>query len=128
MTAKVSPLKGMPVDDYLARLPEHQAQIAAELRSLIQRAAPDATESIKWAQPVFDDYGPFAYIKPAKNHVTFGFWRGAEIADPRGLLEGGERMKHIKLCSLADIDKSDLTAFVKQAVALNRKNGDPTRR
>ena len=130
MTARVSPLKGVAVDEYVAKkLTPGQAEIVNALRQLIRAAAPAATESLKWGQPVYEENGPFAYIKPGKNHVTFGFWRGAELADPKGRLEGdGDRMKHVKLASLADIRRSELQKFVKEALKLNREKGDPTKR
>ena len=130
MTAKVSPLKGVAVDEYVAKkLTPGQAEIVNALRQLIRAAAPAATESLKWGQPVYEENGPFAYIKPSKNHVTFGFWRGAELTDPKGRLEGdGDRMKHVKLASMADIRKSELQKFVKEALKLNREKGDPTKR
>ena len=40
----------------------------------------------------------FAYVGVFKAHVNVGFFRGAEIADPKGLLEGtGKFMRHVKL-------------------------------
>ena len=40
----------------------------------------------------------FAYVNAFKAHVNVGFFRGAEIADPKGLLEGtGKFMRHVKL-------------------------------
>ena len=40
----------------------------------------------------------FAYVNVFKAHVNVGFFRGAEIADPEGLLEGtGRYMRHVKL-------------------------------
>ena len=126
---KVSPLKGVSVDEYVAqKLNAEQAAIVAALRAIVRKAAPKSTEVVKWAQPIFEANGPFAYIKPSKNHVTFGFWRGAELADPKGLLTGdGDRMRHVKLASVKDINKSALTAFVKEAFKLNTEKGDPTR-
>src|SRR5205085_8602359 len=44
------------------------------------------------------DEAAFAYVNAFKAHVNVGFFRGAEIADPNGLLEGtGKRMRHVKL-------------------------------
>jgi hypothetical protein len=118
----------MTVDEYVAGLSPPLAAVAAAVRELIREAAPEAGESIKWAQPVYEDNGPFAYFRASSKHVTFGFWRGAELDDPRGLLEGGgEQMRHVKLAS-AGIDGEALAAFVRQAVELNRTQGDPTRR
>jgi len=40
----------------------------------------------------------FGYVNAFKGHVNVGFFRGAEIADPEGLLEGtGKFMRHVKL-------------------------------
>jgi hypothetical protein len=126
---KASPLAGMSVDDFAKRLSGWQAEAVLKLGSLVQKAAPKSTSSIKWAQPVFQENGPFAFIKPAKAHVTFGLWRGGELADPKKVLQGdGDRMKHVKLRGLAEIDDAMITAFVKAAAKLNREKGDPTKR
>jgi hypothetical protein len=40
----------------------------------------------------------FAYVNVFTAHVNVGFFRGAEIDDPHGLLEGsGKFMRHVKL-------------------------------
>jgi hypothetical protein len=42
--------------------------------------------------------GAFAYVNAFKAHVNVGFFRGAELADPHGLLEGtGKLMRHVKI-------------------------------
>ncbi|MEM7205200.1 MAG: DUF1801 domain-containing protein [Planctomycetota bacterium] len=41
---------------------------------------------------------PFAYVNVFTAHVNVGFFRGAALADPAGLLRGtGKRMRHVKL-------------------------------
>jgi hypothetical protein len=41
---------------------------------------------------------PFGYVNAFKAHAAVGFFRGALLADPAGLLEGtGKRMRHVKL-------------------------------
>jgi hypothetical protein len=41
---------------------------------------------------------PFAYVNTFKSHVNVGFFYGALLKDPTGLLEGsGKRMRHVKL-------------------------------
>lgn len=127
-TPKVSPKKHLSVSDYTAELPAWQAEVVAELQNLINREAPEATASIKWAQPVFEISGPFAFIKPASNHITLGFWRGSDLEDPENLLEGsGDRMRHVKLASLQEAQHPALGLFVRRAVELNREKGDPTK-
>ena len=125
----MSLVAGKSVDAYLADLPAEQQELVEALRRLVLDAAPGARESMKWSQAVFEDHGPFAYIKAHKAHVTLGFWRGVEIDDGRGVLEsGGSTMAHIRLTELAGIDPGMLQTLVKKAVRLNRSKGDPSRR
>ncbi|MDA1188786.1 MAG: DUF1801 domain-containing protein [Chloroflexi bacterium] len=117
------------VDGYVKTLSGWQADAVTQVRQLLKEAAPDASESIKWAQPVYESNGPFAYIKAHKNSVNFGFWRGAELPDPLGLLEGdGEKMRHVKLTSAEGVNKKAFQDFVKAALELNKTQGDPTKR
>jgi hypothetical protein len=116
------------VDGYIAGLEGWQAEIVTRVRGIILQAATEAKESIKWAQPVYEINGPFAYMKAFKNAVNFGFWRGVELNDPQGVLEGtGEKMRHLKLASLEDVDEALFTDLVRQAVRLNQQKGDPTK-
>jgi hypothetical protein len=127
--AKVSPLKGMPVAEWVkTKMKGWQSDVVSRLLAAAGRAAPDATVSIKWGQPVFEHGGPVAFIKPAKAHITFGFWRGAELKDAAGILEGGSRMKHMKIDSPAALDEARVVAYFREAVELNRRKSDPTKR
>lgn len=116
------------VDEYIESLDGWKAEVVSQIRDIVKRAAPEARESFKWAQPVYEVSGPFSYIKAFKNAVNFGFWRGVDIDDPKGLLQGsGEKMRHVKLTGVEDIDEETFVAFVKQAVQLNLEKGDPTK-
>jgi hypothetical protein len=127
--AKVSPARGMSVEAWVkAKAKGWQGELVHKLVAVARAAAPDAEVTIKWNQPVVLQNGPVAFIKPAKAHVTFGFWRGAELADPDEKLEGGDRMKHLKLPSPEALDEAQLKRWVRAAVALNVKKGDPSRR
>ena len=58
----------------------------------------------------------FAYVNAFKDHVNVGFFRGAEIADPDGLLEGtGKFMRHVKLRPESDINVGALTKLIETA-------------
>ena len=121
-------MNGKAVDAYIAQLEIWQAEIVSKVRIIILASVPKAEEAIKWAQPVYSVNGPFAYIKAFKSSVNFGFWRGVDIDDPGGLLQGsGEKMRHVKLTNLDDVDQGAFTDFVKQAVSLNLSKGDPTK-
>jgi hypothetical protein len=116
------------VDDFVAGLEGWQAEIVMALRALVREAAPEAREVLKWAQPVWERNGPFAYAKPFPRYVNFGFWRGASLSAPEGLLQsGGSKMAHVKLASARDVQPEILRELVKQAVSLNLTNGDPTK-
>jgi hypothetical protein len=58
----------------------------------------------------------FAYVNAFKSHVNVGFFRGAEIADPEGLLEGtGKFMRHVKLSPERDVDATALMKLIETA-------------
>ncbi len=58
----------------------------------------------------------FAYVNAFTSHVNVGFFRGAEIADPAGLLEGfGKYMRHVKLRPANNVDAAALTKLIETA-------------
>ena len=116
------------VDDYISDQTKEFADIITELRAIVKEAAPKAVEKMMWAQPVYkSSEGPFCFIKAHKNHINVGFWRGAEMKDPKELFLGtGVKMRHIKIKRMRDVRKSDITDFVKQGLFLNKEMGDPT--
>ena len=58
----------------------------------------------------------FGYVNVFKAHVNVGFFRGAEIVDPRGMLEGtGKFMRHMKLSPERDVDAAALTKLIETA-------------
>lgn len=53
-----------------------------------------------------------------KAHASVGFFHGAGLADPQGLLEGtGKRMRHVKLRPGADFDADALVNLIAAAYA-----------
>lgn len=59
---------------------------------------------------------PFAYVDSFTSHVNIGFFRGAELSDPAGLLEGtGKRMRHVKLTPGAKVNSAALRALIDAA-------------
>ncbi len=131
MAKSVSPDKGKSILTYRDEKigTEWQRSAFDQLSAIIMEACPTAKASIKWAQPIWESAeGSMIYMRSAAKHLTLGFWRGAEIEDATGILEGdGERMKHLKFKSLEEIDIALVEGFVRQAVALNAQKGDPTK-
>jgi hypothetical protein len=62
------------------------------------------------------DDAAFAYVNAFRAHVNVGFFRGADLEDPAGLLEGtGKRMRHVKLRPDDDTDAAALTRLIEAA-------------
>ncbi len=61
---------------------------------------------------------PFAYVNAFKSHVNVGFFYGALLKDPAGMLEGsGKRMRHVKLKPDAELAAEDLRDLIRAAYA-----------
>jgi len=59
-----------------------------------------------------------AYVNLFTAHVNVGLFRGAELSDPEGLLEGsGKYMRHVKIRSECDIDATALSKLIVAAYA-----------
>ena len=79
-----------------------------DVRELLHDGHPTATV----------DDAAFGYVNAFKAHVNVGFFRGAEIADPHGILEGnGKFMRHVKLRPEHDVDAAALTELIQTAYA-----------
>ena len=58
----------------------------------------------------------FAYVAAFNAHVNVGFFQGAALDDPGGLLEGaGKRMRHVKLRWGAPVEEQALNALIAAA-------------
>ena len=58
----------------------------------------------------------FGYVNAFKAHVNVGFFRGTEIADPKGLFEGtGKFMRHVKLSPEREVDAAALMKLIETA-------------
>ncbi len=101
-----------------------------KVRSLIEKAAPQATEEAKWKKPsnpsgvpTWSDHGLICTGETYKDKVKVTFAKGAALSDPSGLfnssLEGKVR-RAIDLRQEDSLDEKAFQALVKAAVALNR--------
>lgn len=58
----------------------------------------------------------FAYVDAFSAHANIGFFQGAALDDPAGLLEGaGKRMRHVKLRWGQPVDEAALGALIAAA-------------
>src|SRR5262245_60376413 len=93
--------------------------IAKDWFEVMRTCVPDVRELLHDGHPtacVAD--AAFGYVNSFKDHVNVGFFRGAEIADPEGLLEGtGKFMRHVKLRPGCSVDAPSLVTLIKTAYA-----------
>ena len=96
--------------------PEEMKIIARSTRQLILSTFLKMVEVV-WVKQKNIGYGigpkkkteHFCYIMPASKHVNLGFNYGAELDDPKSLLEGtGKLFRHIKIRKLSDLENPDL--------------------
>jgi hypothetical protein len=85
----------------------------------IRHCGDDVREVLHDGQPTACVGGAaFAYVDVFKSHVNVGFFQGAELADPNGLLEGtGKFMRHVKLRPGEGVDETALSALIDAAYA-----------
>jgi len=96
----------------------------AELRSIatkwfvqMRRCGDDVRELMHDGCPVacVED-APFGYVNSFKNHVNVGFFRGAKLDDPAGVLQGsGKRMRHVKLNPGRELNAAALSDLIDAA-------------
>ena len=112
-------------DEYLAdQSPKNQTIIRA-LRKFVKRVAPMLAESVKWGNGCWiGEKWPVAYVYSDPGFVQFGFFRGATLKDPLGLLEGkGQYVRHIKVRNLSDIDEKAFAALLRQSAGSRPTSG-----
>jgi len=92
-------------------------EIAGHWFEVMRSCGDDVRETLHDGQPtacVGD--AAFAYVDAFKAHVNVGFFNGAELADPKGLLEGnGKLMRHVKLSPEGKIDAVALRRLIESA-------------
>jgi hypothetical protein len=105
------------VEAWFAAGVEPLRALAREWFERMRACGPDVRELLHDGHPTacVED-AAFGYVSAFANHVGVGFFHGAELEDPAGLLEGqGKRMRHVKLRWGAPIDEGALLALIEAA-------------
>lgn len=118
-------------DELLASVDSDLAAIARRLREIILEVDPSAVETVRLGDNAATfGVGPrkmtdgYAYIMPQRGYVNLGFYQGAALADPDGLLEGtGKGLRHVKVRSLAEAARPGVRDLVAAALARRRSVG-----
>src|SRR5262249_43739981 len=107
------------IDTWLAQQTPELSAIATRWFVQMRECGEDVRELMHDGCPVacVGD-APFGYVNVFKAHVNVGFFLGAELDDPAGLLQGnGRRMRHVKLKPDAVADSDALSALIHAAYA-----------
>jgi len=59
------------IDEYIAGFPKDTQKFLQQVRATIKKAAPDATETIKYAIPTFMFHGNLVHFAGYENHIGF---------------------------------------------------------
>lgn len=112
------------IDAYIEMAADFAKPVLTHLRELIHKACPDVIETWKWSFPNFDYAGATLCSMAAfKQHCSFGFWKGAILPDPDGILTITDReaMGNLgKITSLQDLPPDAiLIKYLHAAMYLN---------
>ena len=93
-------------------------RLITALSAVMKATAPELTATVKWGQGCWTlRDAPKVYIHAEPDHVQFGFFAGATLKDPDGLLVGsGKYVRHVKVFTARGVRKEALAAFVKQVI------------
>jgi hypothetical protein len=105
------------IDIWMQRHPGQLGAIAQHWFEVMRSCGEDVRELLHDGHPtacVRD--AAFGYVNAFTVHVNVGFFRGAEIADPDGILVGtGKFMRHVKLRPENQIDARALNNLIETA-------------
>jgi hypothetical protein len=105
------------IESWMKEHPGELGAIAQRWFAVMRKRGSDVREVLHDGHPtacVGD--AAFAYVNAFKSHVNVGFFRGADLADPEGLLEGaGKFMRHVKLRPGQNLNAAALTKLIDAA-------------
>jgi len=94
--------------------------IMGRLRSFVKKKAPQLDEQVKWGGICWVGRGVVCYAHPLEDRVDFGFFKGAMLKDPGGILEGnGKFLRHVKVRQPADIREREFAVLLGQALKVD---------
>lgn len=99
--------------------------VCEALRSLVNSLHPEFVE-IVWPKQRIASFGVgpkkmsqhYAYISVQATHINLGFYHGASLPDPVGLLEGtGKELRHIKIRDSSGAKDVAVANLIRKAIA-----------
>jgi hypothetical protein len=108
---------------FLKRFDPAIRELALEARELVSRVLAPSNESILDVYVLAMNYGfsermkdQVVYIGVYAKHINLGFYWGAQMDDPEGVLKGsGKQLRHIKIRSQADLGTPIIREYLRRA-------------
>lgn len=115
-------------DAYVEALDGWLRETVEILRNAV-RTVPALAETIKWGHLVYSAGGPVLLIRAEADRVLFGFWRGQRLSEIEPGLKGSGKyeMATLELREGVIVKASTARRLAREAIALNRRLGDPTK-
>lgn len=116
-------------EELLAIAEPEMRPVARRLREVIVDVDPNAVEVVRLGDRAATyGVGPrkmkegYAYIMPHENWVNLGFYQGATLADPAGIMEGtGKKLRHVKVRSVEEASRPEIRSLIEEALAERRQ-------
>jgi hypothetical protein len=109
---------------FLKRFDPAIRELALDARELVLKLLAPSNESVLDVYVLAMNYGfsermkdQVVYIGVYAKHINLGFYWGARMHDPEGVLEGsGKQLRHIKIKSHADLGSPVIRDYLLRAV------------
>ncbi|MGH8225653.1 MAG: hypothetical protein ACRER1_05840 [Gammaproteobacteria bacterium] len=117
-------------DDILATAKPELRVVCEALRRQITSLHGDLVEVV-WPNQRIASFGVgpkkmtehYAYIGVQNSHVNLGFYHGASLPDPQGILEGtGKKLRHVKICDISSSNSPPVVALLHAAIADRKRH------
>ena len=108
---------------FLQRFDPAIRELALDARELVLKVMAPPNESVLDVYVLAINFGfsermkdQVVYIGVYTKHINLGFYRGARMHDPEGVLEGsGKQLRHIKIKSQADLGNPVIGDYLRRA-------------
>ena len=93
---------------------------SVSVRILVAQTQETINEESMSMVRAYERGGLFCYLKPTRDaEIQLGFYKGAQLDDPAGLLEGrGKRRRYVRVALDGALDEAALLALIEGAAAL----------
>ena len=109
--------KPTTVTEYISAAPKHARQKLREIRAILKKVAPNATETLKWGSPAFEEKRILFTFTAFKSHLNFFPTRPALVPFKKELAEYTTRKDSVQF----PYDKPLPKALIRKIAAYRRK-------